>query len=124
MISPSTDENPVLRIAEWALSALGGALVMLVGLRTKLAMMGRDTKEAKAAAQAARETAEQLAKALEQRIDERVAVFEGRLGLIDRRTLEMMRLLADIARAVNVDQRYTDTVLRMLADEPPNGDRR
>lgn len=82
-----------------AYGVIGGALVAVVALRTRLALMQRDTKELR-----------RSVAALEYDIDQR-------LKLLDRRSVHALKIMADVARKVGVDSRFSDQVLRMIADE-------
>lgn len=121
---PDPVETVQFEPLKWLLSAMGGALITLVAFRTKISGMDRDIKDAQRECVEAKALARTLVAALEKTLDERAERLNERLDRLDRRSLEMMRLLADVARAVNVDQRYTDTVLRMLADDSAGGDSR
>ena len=77
---------------QWALSAIGGALVVLVAFRTRLALMDRKHIE------------------LEQKVMDR-------LEQIDRRQSMLLEIVADVARKVGADARFSDAVVRFLAEE-------
>lgn len=79
--------------------ALGGALVTIVALRTRLAMMNRDISDNKRATEK-----------LERDIDRR-------LETMDRRSIFLVQLMADIARKVGADGRFSDQMIRMLSEE-------
>lgn len=108
-------DSLIFRFVQWAGAAMGGALVTLVAFRTRLALMDRRIDDRKA--EIDREIADRKAEieALERRNSEH-------LERMDRRSIEQLRMTADIARKVGVDNRFTDAVLRMLADET-GGDR-
>jgi hypothetical protein len=84
---------------QWVLSAIGGALVMLVAFRTKLALMDRRIE--------ARKTA----------LEQFERKIEERLGGIDRRQTLILQIVADIARKIGVDSRFSDAVVQFLSDE-------
>jgi len=89
---------------QWAfgliLGAIGGALGTFVALRTTLYSMRRDLKDEQGAR-------ERLARSVDDRMDR-----------VERRQLVTLRLTADIARQVGVDQRkFDDALVRMLADD-------
>lgn len=99
-----------LRLLQVMGAAMGGALVTLVAFRTRLALMDRRIDDRKA--EIDREIADRKTEneALERRISDH-------MEKMDRRSIEQLRMTADIARKVGVDNRFTDAVLRMLADE-------
>jgi hypothetical protein len=110
-------DEPTWRPLEWLISATAGALVSLVAFRTRLALMQGELNDRKNEIAEVRASSAALVKTLEKKLDDRAELLDKRFGQIDRREIEMMRLLADIARAVGADRRFTDSVLRMLADE-------
>lgn len=79
-------------MAQWALSAIAGALVVLVTFRTRLALMDQRTSK----------------------IETEVI---RRLDAIDRRQGMMLEIVAHIARKVQVDARFTDLLVRFIAEE-------
>lgn len=87
-------------IMQWILSAIGGALVVLVAFRTRMVRMNDriDTR--------GREIAD-----LEKRI-------LARIGLMEKRQMLTLEIMADVARKVGVDSRFSDRIVRFLmADE-------
>lgn len=120
-MQPSVESSPFTRFLEWGLSAIGGAALTLVAFRTKIALIDREIKQwntSKKAWQAARQReiddikaahVEDLAKLERQLAD--------RLKLIERRGWASLRITADIANKVGVDGRFSDQLMRMLAQE-------
>lgn len=103
----TTPDNPFMQLAQWALSAIGGALVVLVAFRTKLALMDRRIESRR------KEIIE-----LEQSLTQRLDAF-------DRRQTLILQIVADIARKVGVDSRFSDAVVQFLSEEArPARDRR
>lgn len=97
------DPGLFAQIAQWGMSAIAGALVVLVAFRTRIALMGRENTDRK------REIID---------LDQRIAT---RLDAIDRRQMLVLELVADIARKVGVDARFSDAVVRFLAEEARGG---
>lgn len=89
-----------------AYGAIGGALVTVVALRTRLAMMGRDISDNKKAI-------EKLEKEIERRLE-----------TMDRRSIFALQIMADVARKVGADGRFSDQVIRMLSDEAARENKR
>lgn len=108
------DENAAIsRLLEICLSAGAGAVVTLVAFRTRFAVLETSIS---ARDKALREDMDRRAaelEAIEKRID-------ARLDALDRRTIMSLQILADIAKKVGVDQRFSDTLVRFLADEAPS----
>ena len=97
-----------------AASAVGGALVCLVAFRTRLALLDRDIASNKRAGElqisALRDDAQRLHSGLENRI-------MTRLDALDRRQSFLLQMVADIAQKSGADQRFSDAVVRFLAEE-------
>jgi hypothetical protein len=104
------DDGGFARAVEVVGSAILGGLTALVTFRTRLRDMERDNQDRKREIEAERTAREEAVRHLNRHI-------ESRLGAIDRRSMAQLRMTADIARAVNVDHRFTDTVLQMLTDD-------
>lgn len=85
-------ESIVSRILGLLISAGAGAVVTLVAFRTRLAL------------------ADQRVASLETHIDER-------LDLISRRQMLTLEILADLARKEGIDNRFSDAIVRFLAEE-------
>jgi hypothetical protein len=104
------ENSPIVRFLEWGLSAIGGAALTLVAVRTKIALLDRsDQDRKKEIADLEIVHAENIAK-LEETIDER-------LKIIERRQWAALRMTADIANKVGVDGRFSDQLMKMLAQE-------
>lgn len=106
------DDGAISRILEIALSAGAGAVVTLVAFRTRFALLET--------AMATRD------KAMKEEFDRRAAELEAierridaRLDTLDRRTIMSLQILANVAKKVGVDNRFSDTLVRFLADEAP-----
>jgi hypothetical protein len=82
-----------------AYGAVGGALTTLVALRTRLAMMQRDIDDNRKATEG-----------LAERID-------ARLSKMDRRQIVSLQVIADVARKVGADGRFSDQLVRFLASD-------
>ena len=97
-----------------AASAVGGALVVLVAFRTRLALIDRDIATNKHTAEvqvrAVREDSQRTMTNLENRLIDR-------LDAIDRRQSFLLQMVADIAHKSGADQRFSDAVVRFLAEE-------
>ncbi len=108
------DENAALqRLLEICMSAGAGAVVTLVAFRTRFAVLETSiASRDKAMKEDAERRAAEL-EALETRID-------AKLDSLDRRTIMSLQILADIAKKVGADQRFSDTLVRFLADESPS----
>lgn len=90
---------------QWVLSAGAGALVTIVLYRTKLALMDRRIESRKAEIQALRA--------------EMTSTVIQRMDTMRRQQIVMLEILSDIARKVGVDSRFSDAVVRFLAEEAP-----
>jgi hypothetical protein len=91
--------STALSFAQWFLSAIGGALVVLVAFRTKIALMDKRIQERK-------DEIMRLERDLTQRLD-----------AIDRRQGLILEIVADVARKVGADARFSDAVVRFLSEE-------
>jgi hypothetical protein len=129
------DVSTGARIIEWIASALGGALLALVAFRTQLVVLQRDTVTAKAVADEALSVARAVATKnladLHEEVRREIAaerahmesmvnsmenrLFE-RLEHLGRRQHAQLQMTADIARTVGADKRFSDSLLKMLAD--------
>lgn len=99
MTVPADDSSMLTKFVELVTSAVGGALVVLVAFRTRLALIdSRIEIEEKARIEAAKEA-------------------KRRFDLIDRRQIVTLELLADVARALNIENRYGDTLMKFLSKE-------
>jgi hypothetical protein len=85
-------ESLVTRILGLVVSAGAGAAVTLVAFRTRLALADRRVET------------------LESHIDER-------LDLISRRQMLTLEIVADLARKEGIDNRFSDAIVRFLAEE-------
>lgn len=85
-------DSVVNQILGLVVSAGAGAAVTLVAFRTRLAI------------------ADQKVAAIEED-------FGARLDLISRRQMLTLQIVADIARKEGVDGRFSDAIVRFLADE-------
>lgn len=113
------DSGVVSRLLELALSAGAGAVVTLVAFRTRFALLENAiAQRTKAETDAAVLRAKELAE-IEARLDARLDAF-------DRRQMMTLQILADVAKKVGVDQRFSDTLVRFLSEEAgaktPRGD--
>lgn len=82
-----------------AYGAIGGALTAIVALRTRLAMMQRDIDDNR-----------KSLRMLTGRIDDR-------LGKMDRRQIISLQIMADVARKVGADGRFSDQLVKFLASD-------
>jgi hypothetical protein len=86
-------------LASFVAGGVGGAVVVIVALRTRLALM--DVRS--------------------NRHDEQIEALEvnveRRFGLLEKRGMLQLQLIAGIARKVGVDARFDDLVVRLLAGE-------
>lgn len=82
----------VTQLLSVALSAGAGAAVTLVAFRTRLAL------------------GDQKVAAMEEHFDER-------LDMISRRQMLTLQILADLARKEGIDGRFSDAIVRFLAEE-------
>ncbi len=85
---PPVDPGVFLRFGEWTMSAVGGALVALVAFRTRLALM-----------------------------DKRHDTQTARLERIERRQMVTLEILADVAKKLGLDSRFSDGVVKFLNEE-------
>lgn len=97
--APPASDGALGRFLEWCVSALGGALVALVAFRTRLALMDK------------RLDSQETARA------ELKLSIESHLSLIDRRQLATLQVLADVAHKIGVEGRFSDLVMKFLADD-------
>lgn len=87
------DSNSIVQqVLGLLVSAAAGAAVTLVAFRTRLAL------------------GDQKVAAMESHFDER-------LDLISRRQMLTLQIVADIARKEGVDGRFSDAIVRFLAEE-------
>lgn len=111
--------------AEWLLSAAGGALIVLVGVRTRLALIDRELK-------LRREENERIEREYHRNMNDlrnettRLMVdvenrIANRLNSIDRRQTFMLEIMADFAQQSGTDKRLGDRVLKFLAGEMRTG---
>lgn len=96
---PAADDGIMAKIIELCVSATAGALVTLVAFRTRLALMDKrmDGSETKA--------------------DERHEAITRRLDTIDRRQIVTLQIMADVASKLQIDGRFTDMLVKFLAEE-------
>lgn len=90
----------LLSIAQLVIGGIGGAVVAVVALRTRLALMRRDIRDA---------ATKQIE--LEARLDAHVI-------LVERRQLIQLEMTADICRKLGIDARWGDVITRFIAEEP------
>ncbi len=77
--------------------AFGGAVITLVALRTRLAMMQRDIDDTKAEAKKFREG------------------LDTRLSLMSRQQVLCLQIMSDVAHKVGADNRFSDQIVKFLA---------
>jgi hypothetical protein len=92
---PIDDGSSLARFFEWVGSAVGGAFVALVAFRTRLALNDKRMDGH----------------------DARVLELQRRFDLIDRRQIVTLEILADIANKLGIDGRFSDLVMKFLADD-------
>lgn len=109
-----TSDNNIMEWSRYVLSAIGGVLLTLVSIRTKLALMDRRIESRKVEiAQEAKDRRDELA-SLERRFMERLARIEKMQRLI-------LQVMADVAKKVGVDARFSDVVIQYLAEDTREG---
>lgn len=104
------DPGNWLPIFQWVVSAAAGAMLTLVAFRTRFVVIEMKLAERKKAAD---EEAQKRQEAFE-RVEAEVM---SKLAAIDRRSMMTLRIAADIAKKVGVDQRLSDTLVRFLTEE-------
>lgn len=115
-VSSSSDRKRMAdlqRLLEVCMSAGAGAVVTLVAFRTRFAVLETSIANRDKAMKEEFDRRTLELEAIEKRID-------TRLDALDRRTIMSLQILADIAKKVGVDQRFSDTLVRFLADESPS----
>lgn len=99
--------DPFLReIISFVVGGLGGALVVVVALRTRLALMDVRMNQQEARLKEAGARAEEATRRLEQKFKE-----------IENRQMFELRVLSGIARKIGVDARFDDLLVRTIAGE-------
>jgi hypothetical protein len=88
-----------LGLAQVIFGAIGGALVTLVAFRTKIAIMDRRINDRRTEIE---------------KLEEKIT---DRLDTIDRRQALVLEIVADVARKVGADARFSDAVVRFVAEE-------
>lgn len=110
MQGANTSGETVLRVLEWIASAIGGALIVLVTFRTKLALMDREIDDLKRELKAHRvETAK--------RHEENQTLWADHVEQMNRRQSMVLEVVAGIARKVGTDSRFSDALLRFLNED-------
>jgi len=103
------------------LSALTGSAITFVGFRTKLALMDRRIETRKSEITTLRQDLSKHMLEREQAVDERMAALERavdtRLSRIERKQTLMLQIAADIAKKIGVESRFSDVIVRFLAEE-------
>lgn len=105
-----TSEAEVFKWWQWLVSAAGGALVTLVAFRTNIALMNRRIDDRK------KEIADMEAK-FSRRMEEVEEAINIRLGAIERKQSLQLQIIADIARKVGADSRFSDVIVQYLSEE-------
>lgn len=115
----------VKTIASLFMSAIGGALVVLVTFRTRLALLDKEIELRKAEIEKLRKDAESEARSMRGDVQRIITDSENRImsriAAFDRRQRFMLEIVADFARATGTDKRLGDKVLTFLADEMATG---
>jgi hypothetical protein len=112
---PSPSADALWRLLQWVLTAAAGALFTLVAFRTRFVVI-----EAKL---------ESRKQELDREAEDRKAEFERmeqellhRIAAVDRRSLVILQVVADIAKKVGVDNRMSDTLLKFMSEELSRGE--
>lgn len=107
---PIPSSDAIWRILQWVVTAAAGALLTLVAFRTRFVVIEGQLSQRKAD--------------LDREAEERKKEFErmeaellARVAAVDRRSLVILQIVADIAKKVGVDQRMSDTLLKFMSEE-------
>lgn len=107
-LQPNADA--VWRLLQWVITAAAGALLTLVAFRTRFVVIENQLIQRKADLD--REAVER--KTQYERME---AELLARVAAVDRRSLVILQVVADIAKKVGVDQRMSDTLLKFMSEE-------
>jgi hypothetical protein len=107
---PSANADAIWRLLQWVLTAAAGALLTLVAFRTRFVVIEKGLVDRKA--ELDREAAERKAE-----FERMETELLARVSAVDRRSLVILQIVADIAKKVGVDQRMSDTLLKFMSDE-------
>lgn len=100
----------MLSILQWIVSAAAGAMLTLVAFRTRFVVIEMKLDQRK-------QSIDDEAKARQEAFARVEADVMDKLAAIDRRSMMTLRITADIAKKVGIDQRISDTLVRFLTDE-------
>jgi transposase len=109
MATENTD-GAMFQILQWVVSAAAGALFTLVAFRTRFVVIEMKLDQRKTAI-------DDEAKARQAAFEKVEAEVMAKLAAIDRRSMMTLRIAADIAKKVGIDQRMSDTLVRFLTEE-------
>lgn len=111
MADPAASNSEALwRILQWVVTAAAGALLTLVAFRTRFVVIEGQLTQRKADLD--REAAER-----KKEFERMEAELLARVAAVDRRSLVILQIVADIAKKVGVDQRMSDTLLKFMSEE-------
>ncbi len=102
---------------QWIASAVGGAFVALVAFRTRIYSVERTARENRERIESGKQALVDAEKRLEERFDEAERRLEEGLKEIGRRQAMTLQIVADIANKVGVEKRFSDVLVRFLADD-------
>lgn len=129
---PTPESSLLLRLAEWGATAIGTAVVMVVGFRIWMVKMSnRIDKLDKRVEDHENDMVVRLVRAeqgfrnelaaLRKDIEERHGENKSRQRLMDRRQMFTLKLVADVARKIGVDNRVDDVVIGFLTNDEDEG---
>lgn len=107
---PTPNADALWRLLQWVLTAAAGALLTLVAFRTRFVVIEGQLAQRKTDLDA--EAADR-----KEEFERMEAELLQKVSAIDRRSMMTLRIVADIAKKVGVDQRMSDTLLKFLSDE-------
>lgn len=121
-------DQTFFRVLEWIGSFVLGSLISFIAFKTRIALMERrlDAQEAelKAHRQHTKADAERMENSLRNSIetlrvdmDERHEENKGRQRMMERRQMFTLKLVADVARKIGIDNRVDDVVIAFLTKD-------
>lgn len=118
-LQTNVNVDAVWRLLQWVITAAAGALLTLVAFRTRFVVIENQLIQRKADLD--REAADR-----KQQYERMEAELLARVAAVDRRSMVILQVVADIAKKVGVDQRMSDTLLKFMSEElgnrPDRGD--
>lgn len=132
--APTPESSLLLRFAEWGATAIGTALVMVVGFRIWMVKMthridsldkrvGEHENDMAVRLVRAEQGFKNEVAALREEMHERHRENKSRQRMMDRRSMFTLKLVADVARKMKIDHRVDDAVIGFLTDDEDEQER-